>query len=223
MTCHFRPSPKYLLKANEPAYFVTVVIRDGNKVSIAEDAYTFSSKSNLENTKEELENSIPKSDHNWEIACTEIKGGTTDAKREIFSRYGLRLVEPKNPSKEEWYSLLGKLVDLAKDNDFVSELDLAGSLAKGAASSKDADVLMFVRECPGVSDCEVFRKLVCSDPRFMNQRVYNPDPNFVIKKKSRSKEHTYSLDVYCLPEEEAKSIRQYRIGQHKRLLFKRKN
>jgi len=223
MTCHFRPSPKYLLKADEPAYFVTVAIRDGDKISISEDAYTFSSKSNLKKAKKGLEGLLPKSDCDWEIACTEIKGSTTDAKREIFARYGLKLVEPKPPSKEEWSNLLGKLVDLARNNDFISELNLSGSLAKDAPSSKDADVLMFVRECPGASDCEVFRRLVCSDPRFMNQRVYDPDSNFVIKKKSRNKELTYSLDVYCLPQEEAKSIGQYRIGQHKKLLFKRKN
>jgi len=212
-----------LLKANEPAYFVTVVIRNGDKVSITGDAYTFSSRSNLENTKKELESLIPKSERSWEIAFTEIKGSTTDAKRETFARYGLRLVEPKPPSKKEWSNLLDKLVDLAKDNDFISELNLSGSLAQGASSSKDADVLMFVRECPGASDCEVFRRLVCSDPRFMNKRVYDPDPNFVIKKKSRNKELTYSLDVYCLPGGEAKSIGQYRIGQHKKLLFKRKD
>jgi hypothetical protein len=226
MTCHFRPPPNYLMRADEPAYFVTVVFRDKNgKAQISKDAYNFSSRSNLEKTMKELEKSIgiSKDEGNWEIAYTEIKGTTTEAKKETFSRYGLRLIEPKPPSREEWSKILDNFTELAKGQPHISEVYLTGSLAKGASSSKDADVLMFVNKCPDFLKCEIFRKLICSDKRFAGLRVLDPDPNFEITKSVGGKKSSYPIDVFCFPEEESKSIGQYRIGQHRQLLFQRKN
>jgi hypothetical protein len=220
-------SPDTLLKADEPAYLATVVIKENGKVHIDEYGYVFTSESDLGKTVKKIEERMKgyKKTDDYEVAYVEIKNGTTGAINDIFKRYGVKVNEPEHPSKDEWSIVLDRLVSLAKGNSFIKGLYLTGSLARGAPSSKDADVLMHASKCPGFSECEVFRRLVCSDLELMNKRVHKPDTNFEIRKQAVDGEKGYSLDVFCFEGEEFKKLERgnYRIAQNKKTLFQRQN
>jgi len=224
MKCSMHYSLNALLKADEPAYLATTVIKDNDKVHIDRLGYVFTSKSQLDETIRKFNENIKgyKDADKCEVAFVEIKNGTTDAIRELFERYGVKVDESEYPSEDEWSIVLDRLVNLAKSNSFIQELYLAGSLARGATSSKDADVLMRVSKCPDFSECEIFRKLVCSDPKLMNKRVHRPDPDFEVRKQTANGEKSYSLDVFCFEGEEFEELEKgnYRIAQNKKPLFK---
>ncbi|NIO44906.1 MAG: hypothetical protein GTN36_05135 [Candidatus Aenigmarchaeota archaeon] len=160
--------------------------------------YEFASKSNLEKTIKKMEErmkTFSDSPENWRIVYTEIKGSTTDAKKDLFSQCGLTLVEDEyftSLSREKLIKKVDDLVASAKEQSFIHEIYLTGSLARGASSSKDADVIIVTSHCPG--HCEIFQNFAKT-----------------------------SLDLYCFNRSEFKLLEEekYRIAHGKKVLFQR--
>jgi hypothetical protein len=178
------------------------------------NGYDFVSESDLERRKKQHElmmKAFPRSKGNYKIVCEEINGSTTETKRRLFSKCGLRLVEHPGLEKEEWMKKLNKFVELAKSQPYVSSVYLAGSLAKGVTVSKDADVIMVRASCPNES-CEIYRSLSSSEPVF-GKRI------MIISEGSIE----FPLDLYCFNNDEFESLDKgnYRIAQGKKLLFHR--
>jgi len=173
----------------------------------------FVSETNLEKIKIKLEENMstfssPKKE--WKIVYAEIKGRTTDAEKELYSKCGLTLVDCKGLTRDEWQEKLDNFVDLAKKQAFVEEIHLTGSLARDVDSSKDADVVMVVSHCP--EQCEVFQKLRGANPEFGHE--------VMIIGRGLS---YFPIDLYCFNKDEFKLAveENYRIVQDKKLLFQR--
>jgi len=174
--------------------------------------YNFASKSSFERIKREMSSSFrsfPKSDpREWKIVHTELKDGTTDALKELFSRAGLNFVDEAVLSRKQWDGKLDRFVSLAKKQPFVSRVYLAGSLARDKESSKDADVLMARDYCPE-EKCEIQKSMYS---REFDTKVTVIGVGFPI----------CPLDLRCFSEKEFKKLEEgYRIAKDKKLLFQR--
>jgi hypothetical protein len=148
------------------------------------------------------------------VDVEEVTTTTTDALRNIYSRYGLAMNDAY-PTRDEWSEVLDRLADVAKVSNHVVSLDMVGSLANGAKMSKDADVIMTVSRCPGHRRCEIYKKLLSSDPRYIDQRVCIPAPGFSIKKDDKS----FGVDLFCVTRKVAESLDKYRIGKSRKRML----
>jgi hypothetical protein len=218
MKCSMGCSPDELIKAGEKEYLLTVVIRDGEKASIGVNDRCFSTEKNLQNKIDYIKGFIRPPLNNGEVAYEEIKISTIDAQRKIFSRYGLKFPEPEPPTIEEWSGVLDRMVELAKKQSFVTSAHLVGSLAKGL-TGRDLDIAIFVKECPGYKNCEFFKKLICSDPRYMDSRVMITDPNFELVKETDGKKHNYDVHLTCI--DDTIPIESLKINKNKKTLYKK--
>lgn len=220
MKCSMNYKFGTLLRADTPAYIAAIVFKDDGKVQISDQGHLLTSKEDLETLRKFYEMILGSESEKWEMAVEEINGSTTNAKKKIYRRYGLKMPAFNYPSREEWSAVLKRLVSVAERNDFIRELYLTGSLANDDdVPRKDADVLMHVSECPGFENCEVFKRLECFDTKFMGKRVHTPDPSFEIVKAGKN----YSMDVFCFDDGEFIELEKgnYRVSKNKKPLFQR--
>jgi len=191
------------------------------------------SESNLENTKKQIEEHfmnrgiktasrmlrdkpflwehieiVENSSMGWKIIFEEVKDGTTDALKQIYSQCGLRFVLPEGLRRYEWMKILDGFVDFTKRHAFISQIYSIGSLARGATVCKDADVLIVRNGCP--QKCDI-RRLINSY-RF-EKCIPTLGYGFIY----------HSIDLFCSDESDFNSLieRNDRLVSDRKLLYQK--
>jgi hypothetical protein len=215
MKCSMREDLTNMARLGEKLYIVTIASKlpDG-AYTVGE--HTFARESKIKKLFKGYSRmaGLNCTDGTSKVDCEEVTTTTTDALRNIYSRYGLA-IDDAYPTREEWAEVLDRLASVAKNSGHVVSLEQVGSLANGAKKGKDADVVMTVTRCPGHRKCEIYKNLLSSDPRHIDERVCIPAPGFSIKKEDKS----FDVDLFCVTRGVSKNLNGYRIGKvRKRLL-----